>query len=52
MERIRGHVLNFALAKLTGVVSFPSFHTTMALAYVWGFRRTGAVGWMVGVSIC
>ncbi len=29
---------------MTGVVSFPSFHTTMALAYVYGFRRTGAIG--------
>lgn len=49
MERIRAHALSFALGKLTGVVSFPSFHTTMALAYVWGFRRTSAVGWMIGV---
>jgi membrane-associated phospholipid phosphatase len=49
MERIRGHVLSFALGKMTGVVSFPSFHTTMALAYVWGFRRTSAIGWLIGV---
>jgi hypothetical protein len=46
MEHIKsGHDLNFALTKLTGVVSFPSFHTAMALAYVWGFRKTGAIGW-------
>src|ERR1700759_1797363 len=43
-----GHDLHFALSSLTGVVSFPSFHTTMALAYAYGFRRAGAIGWIVG----
>jgi hypothetical protein len=48
MEHIKsGQNLSFALAKMTGVVSFPSFHTTMALAYVWGFRRTGVIGWAI-----
>lgn len=48
MEHLKsGHDLNFALAHMTGVVSFPSFHTAMALAYVWGFRRTGPIGWAV-----
>ena len=48
MEHVKsGQNLNFALAKLTGVVSFPSFHTAMALAYAWGFRKTGAIGWAV-----
>lgn len=48
MERIKsGHELHVALAKMTGVVSFPSFHTAMALAYVWGFRNTGPIGWGV-----
>jgi hypothetical protein len=48
IERIKnGHVLNFALSKLTGVVSFPSFHTAMALAYLWGFRNTGPIGWII-----
>ena len=42
-----GNDLNFALGQMTGVVSFPSFHTAMALAYVWGFRRTGAIGWAI-----
>lgn len=47
-ERLRsGHDLNFALAHLTGVVTFPSFHTAMALAYIWGFRNTGPIGWGV-----
>lgn len=45
MEQLRGENLHFDLAKLTGVVSFPSFHTTMALLYVYGFRRTGVIGW-------
>lgn len=42
-----GKELTFALSKMTGVVSFPSFHTAMALAYVWGFRRTGPIGWAI-----
>lgn len=45
MEQLRSGNLHFTLAKLTGVVSFPSFHTTMALLYIYGFRRTGAIGW-------
>jgi membrane-associated phospholipid phosphatase len=28
-------------------VSFPSFHTAMSLAYVWGFRGTGPIGWAI-----
>lgn len=50
MMRLRsGHDLSFALSDMTGVVSFPSFHTTMALAYVYGFRRTGAIGVVVAI---
>jgi len=26
-------------------VTFPSFHTAMALTYIWGFRNTGPIGW-------
>jgi membrane-associated phospholipid phosphatase len=44
-----GRDLHFALTNLTGVVSFPSFHTTMALVYIYGFRKTGAVGWAIAV---
>ncbi|HEY0106415.1 MAG TPA: phosphatase PAP2 family protein [Rhizomicrobium sp.] len=52
MERLRAHDLHFALAKLTGVVSFPSFHTTMALIYAYAFRRTGVIGWaMAGLNL-
>lgn len=48
MEHLKsGQNLNFALAHMTGVVSFPSFHTAMALAYVWGFRNTGIIGWAI-----
>jgi membrane-associated phospholipid phosphatase len=36
--------MRFALSGMTGVVSFPSFHTAMALAYCWAFRKTGIVG--------
>jgi hypothetical protein len=42
-----GKDLTFALGHLTGVVNFPSFHTAMALAYIWGFRRTGPIGWAI-----
>jgi len=48
MKHIKsGKDLNFALNQMTGVVSFPSFHTAMALSYIWGFRRTGALGWAI-----
>lgn len=50
MEHLKsGHDLNFALSKMTGVVSFPSFHTAMALAYTWGFRNTGPIAWCIGL---
>ncbi len=50
IEHLRsGRDLNFPLHTMTGVVSFPSFHTTMALAYIYGFRRTGAIGIVVAV---
>ncbi|HEY5338792.1 MAG TPA: phosphatase PAP2 family protein [Rhizomicrobium sp.] len=41
-----GRDLHFFLSKMTGVVSFPSFHTTMALAYIYGFRRAEGIGWL------
>jgi membrane-associated phospholipid phosphatase len=44
-----GHNLHFALTNLTGVVSFPSFHTTMALVYAYGYRRTGPIGWGIAL---
>ncbi len=48
MEHIlSGENLRFALSGMTGVVSFPSFHTAMALAYIWAFRGTGPAGWMI-----
>jgi hypothetical protein len=47
MEQLRGANLHFAFSNLTGVVSFPSFHTTMAVLYIYGFRRVGAIGWMI-----
>lgn len=47
MESIKsGRNLTFALAHMTGVVSFPSLHATMALAYAYGFRRAGIIGWI------
>ena len=46
VKLVEGHDLTFAMSKMTGVVSFPSFHTAMALAYVWAFHRVGAIGWI------
>lgn len=49
-ERLKsGQDLNFALAHLNGVATMPSFHTSMALAYVWGFRNTGPIGWAIAL---
>ena len=45
-----GRHLEFALAKMTGVISFPSFHTVMALAYAYAMRKTGAVGWFIAAT--
>ena len=46
MEHLKsGRNLVFALGSMTGVVSFPSFHAAMALINIWGFRRTGIIGW-------
>jgi hypothetical protein len=39
---------HFALATMKGVVSFPSFHTSMALTYVWAFRKCGPIAWGIG----
>lgn len=49
VEQLRSGNLHFALDKLTGVVSFPSFHTTMALLYIYGFSRAGSIGWAAAV---
>ena len=42
---LSGRDLSFSLSGMTGVISFPSFHTSMALAYIWAFRKAGAIGW-------
>lgn len=44
---LSGRDLSFSLSGMTGVISFPSFHTSMALAYIWAFRKAGAIGWAV-----
>jgi hypothetical protein len=40
------HDLTFEMSKMTGVISFPSFHTVMALAYAYSARRTGIIGYV------
>ncbi|HUO01995.1 MAG TPA: phosphatase PAP2 family protein [Rhizomicrobium sp.] len=43
--------LTFRLRELTGVISFPSFHAVVALAYAWGLRRAGLMGMaMLGIN--
>jgi hypothetical protein len=50
MEHLRsGRNLSFTLSDMTGVVSFPSFHTCMALVYIYGFRGTGAIGFVIAL---
>jgi len=49
MEGLRHGDRHFALTALTGVVGFPSFHTTMALLYIYGFSRAGAIGLGIGI---
>jgi len=45
MQHLLSHRnMTFKLWDLTGVVSFPSFHTVVALAYAWGLRRAGVFG--------
>lgn len=44
---LSGRDKSFSLSGMTGVISFPSFHTSMALAYIWAFRKTGVIGWAV-----
>jgi hypothetical protein len=45
IERLRaGTDLHFSLGKLTGIVTFPSFHTAMAVVYSFCYRGTGGIG--------
>jgi hypothetical protein len=45
MEHLLTHQnLTFRLSELTGVVTFPSFHVVVALAYAWGLRHAGRFG--------
>lgn len=46
-QLVAGRDLTFTLSGMSGVVSFPSFHTTLALVFIWAFRGTGIIGWLV-----
>ena len=48
MEKLRSGSGSFPLGSLMGVISYPSFHTTMALALVQGFRSLGRIGAAAG----
>jgi hypothetical protein len=50
VEKARLHAggpLDFSLDRLTGVVTFPSFHVVMILGFSYAFRGTGPVGWLI-----
>lgn len=50
VEKARLHAggpLDFSLDRLTGVVTFPSFHVVMILGFAYAFRGTGPVGWLI-----
>ena len=53
MKHLRhGTDLHFAFARLTGVITFPSFHTTVALIYIYAFRGMGPVTLlMAGINL-
>jgi len=47
IARVRSGVrLDISLEDLQGIITFPSFHTVMALAMIYGFRGTRFVGWV------
>jgi hypothetical protein len=53
MKRLRhGGELHFDVGRLAGVISFPSFHTSLAIIYAYMFRRTGPIGVLIaGVNL-
>ena len=52
MQHLLSHRdLNFSLPKLQGVVSFPSYHTVLALGLMMAFRGTGIIGWIM-IAAC
>lgn len=48
-QLLGGRDLTFTLSGMTGVVSFPSFHATLAMIFIWAFRGTGVIGWLITV---
>jgi hypothetical protein len=51
MEHLRSdHNLVFAMGHMTGVICFPSFHTVLALGYIYAFRRTGLIGALIAAA--
>lgn len=53
MQHLRaGRDLHFQFEQLTGVISFPSFHTASAIIYAYAFRNTGIIGIvMAGINL-
>ena len=50
MKHLKSGAMEFTLSKMTGVISFPSFHTVLALGYAYGLRRTGIIGHVIGLA--
>jgi hypothetical protein len=51
MARVHSRqAVEFSLTELQGIVTFPSFHTTLALAMIYGFRRTSLIGWALALA--
>jgi hypothetical protein len=38
---------DFDLRAMQGIVSMPSYHTTLAILFTYAYRGTGAVGWVI-----
>ena len=50
METLRlGLPVHRSIGQMQGIVTFPSFHTTMALIMTYAFRGTSAIGWLIAI---
>lgn len=46
-----GRLSDFAFKDLQGIVTFPSYHTTMALVLIHAYRHLGLFRWVVALNI-
>lgn len=38
---------SFDLSSMQGIVEMPSYHTVLAILFIYAFRKTGAMGWTI-----